>query len=63
MEKYALFSAALSVFVIVLLPLHSHVVSLMGQQDWINMVFGLPIGLATAFNVEIIVHKIRPPKK
>jgi hypothetical protein len=62
MEKYGLSSVALSVLVVVLLPLHQQVVSLVGNQDWLNLAFGLPIGLATALNIEIIVHKIRPRK-
>lgn len=62
MEKYSVISAALSVFIVVLLPLHQIVTSALGRPDWLNMVFGLPIGLATAVNIEIVVHKIRPRK-
>lgn len=59
MEKYALVSAALSVLVVVLLPLHQILVTSLGNPGWLNMVFGLPIGLATACNIEIVLHKIR----
>lgn len=63
MGKYALISAALSLFVILLLPLHNHLVSLFGNVEWLDMAIGLPIGLATALNLDIIIRKIRPPKK
>lgn len=63
MGKYAVISAALSLLVILLLPLHSHLVSLFGNVDWLDMAIGLPIGLATAFNIDIIIRKIRPPRK
>ncbi len=62
MEKYSLISAALSVLIVILLPLHHIVTAALGSPDWLNMAFGLPIGLATAFNIEIVVHKIRPRK-
>lgn len=62
MGKPALFSAALSVLVMALLPVHQHLVAQFGNADWLNMAFGLPIGLATALNIDIIVHKIRPLK-
>ncbi len=62
MGKYSFISAALSILVMGLLPLHHYVISMLGNQNWINMVFGLPIGLATAFNIEIVVHKIRRKK-
>ena len=62
MEKYGLISLALSVLIVVLLPVHQHFVAQIGNQDWLNMIFGLPIGLATACNIEIVVHKIRPRK-
>lgn len=58
MNKYFLISAALSFLVIALLPLHHEVIQLLGNEDWVNMLFGLPIGLAIAFNIEIITHKI-----
>ena len=59
MEKYGLISLTLSVLIVVLLPVHQHFVAQLGNQDWLNMMFGLPIGLATACNIDIIVHKIR----
>jgi hypothetical protein len=62
MEKYSAISVFLSIFVITLLPLHHYLLSSLGNADWLNMVFGLPIGLATACNIEIVVHKIRPKK-
>jgi hypothetical protein len=62
MGKYALISAALSIFVISLLPLHHYLITWLGNQDWMNMAFGLPIGLATAYNIEIVVHKINRKK-
>ncbi len=62
MGKYSFISAALSILVMGLLPLHHYVISTLGNQNWINMIFGLPIGLATAFNIEIVMHKIRRKK-
>lgn len=62
MEKYGLVSLALSVLIVVLLPVHQHFVTLLGNQDWLNMVFGLPIGLATACNIDIVVNKVRRRK-
>jgi hypothetical protein len=62
MEKYYLISIALSVLVVTLLPLHQLFVIQLGNQGWLNMVFGLPIGLATACNIEIVIHKIRRKK-
>ena len=62
MEKYPLMSMALSVIVVVLLPLHQNLTVLFGQHDWLNMLFGLPIGLATAVNIEIVRKKIRRKK-
>ena len=62
MEKHALISAALSVSVVVLLSLHQGLINLVGNQDWLNMVIGLPVGLATACNIDIVLHKIRPRK-
>ncbi len=62
MSKHMLISAGLSLLVIILLPLHAHLVSALGDQEWLNMAIGLPIGVATAFNVDILIHKIRPPQ-
>lgn len=59
MSKYAYLSVALSLAIIALLPLHRYFVSALGNQDWVNMAFGLPIGLAMACNIEIVTHKIR----
>ncbi len=62
MEKYPAISVILSIFVISLLPLHHYLLTSLGNPDWLNMVFGLPMGLATACNIEIVVHKIRRKK-
>lgn len=62
MGKYELASVALSLVMIVLLPVHQILVQQFGSQDWLDMVIGLPIGMATVFNIDIIIHKIRPPK-
>jgi len=59
MEKYPLISVGLSVLVVVLLPLHQYLISSLGNQDWLNMAFGLPIGVVTACNINIVVNKIR----
>jgi len=59
MEKYPLISVGLSVLVVVLLPLHQYLISSLGHPDWLNMAFGLPIGVATACNINIVVNKIR----
>lgn len=59
MRKYALISAALSLGVILLLLLHSLLVQTLSDPELANMVIGLPIGLATAVNIEIIMNKIR----
>lgn len=62
MSKYALISLALSVLIVVLLPLHQYLATSVGNQDWLNMAFGLPIGLATAFNIDIVTNKVRTKK-
>jgi hypothetical protein len=62
MEKYSLISAALSVSVVVLLSLHQSLIQLFGNQDWLNMVIGLPVGVAMACNIDLVVRKIRPRK-
>jgi hypothetical protein len=62
MDKNALISAALSVVVVILLALHQQLVTLMGHQDWLNMLFGAPVGVATAVNIDLVVHKIRRGK-
>lgn len=58
MEKYGLLSVTLSVLIVILLPLHQYFGTSLGHPDWLNMVFGLPIGLAVACNIEIVAHKI-----
>lgn len=63
MSKYALISLALSVLIVVLLPLHQYLLASVGNTDWLNMAFGLPIGLATALNIDIVTNKIRPKKE
>jgi len=62
MGKYALISTALSLVMIGLLPVHQILVAQFGNQDWLNMVIGLPIGMATVINIDIVITKIRPPK-
>lgn len=59
MNKYLILSAVLSFLVIGLLPLHHYFIQLLGNEDWLNMLFGLPIGLAIAVNIEIVTHKIK----
>lgn len=59
MAKYTLLSAALSILMVALLPLHNHLSALFGNQDWLNMAFGLPIGLMLAVNIDLVRHKIR----
>ncbi|NLG96426.1 MAG: hypothetical protein GX491_03600 [Chloroflexi bacterium] len=59
MRKYSLISAALSLGVILLLLLHSMLVQTVSDPELANMIIGLPIGLATAVNIEIIMNKIR----
>ena len=63
MEKQHLISVALSALIVFLLPLHQFLVVEFGNQEWLNMAIGLPIGLATAFNINIVIQKIRTPRK
>jgi hypothetical protein len=63
MKKYYLLSAALSVFAIALLPLHHYLVQSVGNVNIMDMAFGLPIGLATAVNLDVIINKINGKKK
>ena len=60
MGKYALISTALSVLTVVLLSLHQNLILMLGNQDWLNMIIGLPVGLVMALNIDIVVNKIRP---
>ena len=63
MKKYYLLSAALSLFAIALLPIHHYLVQTIGNVNMLDMVFGLPIGLATAVNLDVIINKINGKKK
>ncbi len=63
MKKYYLLSAGLSVFSIALLPLHHFLVQSVGNVNIMDMAFGLPIGLATAVNLDVIINKINGKKK
>lgn len=62
MSKYILISAGLSLLAVLLLPVHNLAVSQLGPHSWLDMAFGLSIGLATAFNLDIIARKIRVKK-
>jgi hypothetical protein len=63
MQKYHVLSAGLSLLVITLLPVHHYLtLQLAGKTDWLNMAFGLPIGLATALNFDIVIRKINRKK-
>jgi hypothetical protein len=62
MDKHALISTALSVMVVILLSLHQRLVILWGHQDLLNLVIGLPVGIATALNIDLVWHKIRRKK-
>lgn len=62
MGKYDLISTALSLVMIALLQVHQILVAQFGNQEWLNMVIGLPIGVATIINIDIVINKIRPPK-
>ena len=62
MGKYDLISTALSLVMIALLQVHQILVAQFGNQEWLNMVIGLPIGVATVINIDIVINKIRPPK-
>lgn len=62
MEKYELISTALSCMMIGLLPLHQLLIAEVGNQEWVNMLIGLPIGVATVVNLDIVFHKIRSKK-
>ena len=59
MEKYELASTALSLVMIGLLPVHQLLVGQFGNQEWLNMMIGLPIGVATVVNFDIVFSKIR----
>jgi len=63
MKKYYILSAALSIFAIVLLPVHHFLVQATGNVKTLDMAFGLPIGLATAVNLDVIINKINGKKK
>ena len=63
MKKYYLLSAALSLFAIALLPVHHYLVQSIGNVKTLDMAFGLPIGLATAVNLDVIFNKINGKKK
>jgi len=63
MKKYYILSAALSLFAIALLPVHSYFVHSIGNVNIMDMAFGLPIGLATAVNLNVIINKINGKKK
>ncbi|MDR3574132.1 MAG: hypothetical protein P4L50_09730 [Anaerolineaceae bacterium] len=63
MKKYYLLSAALSLFAIALLPIHHFFVQTTGNANTLDMAFGLPIGLATAVNLDVIINKINGKKK
>lgn len=62
MGKYDLISTALSLVMIALLQVHQILVAQFGNQEWLNMVIGLPIGVATVINIDIVINKIRTPK-
>jgi hypothetical protein len=62
MEKYELISTALSCMMIALLPLHQLLIAEVGNQQWVNMLIGLPIGIATVVNIDIVFNKIRSGK-
>ena len=63
MKKYYLLSAALSLFAIILLPIHHYLVQTVGNVNMLDMTFGLSIGLATAVNLDVIINKINGKKK
>jgi hypothetical protein len=63
MKKYYVLSAALSLFAIALLPLHHYLVQSIGNVNTLDMAFGLPIGMATAVNLDVIINKINGKKK
>jgi steroid 5-alpha reductase family enzyme len=58
MRKHFWISALLSILVIVLLPVHAQAVTAFGNHGWVDIAFGLPIGLITAFNINLIATKI-----
>jgi hypothetical protein len=62
MEKQELVSTALSLVMIGLLPVHQILVAHFGNQEWLNMVIGLPIGVATVLNIEIVFYRFRSGK-
>lgn len=62
MDKYELVSTGLSLLMIGLLPVHQLLVAQFGNQDWLNMLIGLPIGVATVLNIEIVFTKNRSRK-
>jgi hypothetical protein len=62
MEKQELVSTALSLVMIGLLPVHQILVAHFGNQEWLNMVIGLPIGVATVLNIEIVFNRFRSGK-
>ncbi|MEA4910408.1 MAG: hypothetical protein GYA17_02915 [Chloroflexi bacterium] len=62
MGKYGRISVVLSLAVIVLLGVHYFLSNQLGNPDWLDMVVGLPIGMATAFNIDIVISKVRHKK-
>lgn len=63
MKKYYILSALLSIFAMALLPIHHYLVQSVGNANTLDMAFGLPIGLATAINLDIIINTINGKKK
>ncbi len=63
MKKYYAISAVLSLVALAMLPIHYHLIQSSGNAETLNMVFGVPIGVLTAVNLNLIFNKINRKKK
>jgi len=57
MTKKSLMSIVLSILTIVLLGAHYLLSAQLGNPDWLNAVFGLPVGMAVALNLSLVFNQ------